>query len=306
MSRNIYKTYFSHDIYSRQDQKIKNMLVHFRKESNMKAQAACCIFWWIVEDMHADDYPIDKIDVFADDYRCDVEFLKSILEDFGLFKIENGCYISDRVLKNIAEQEEKSEKAKKKAAKRWNNRPKTPEEIQFDTDFVNQVITIYNTEFKKTQIVSNENRQRIDELSKSNKITLEIWQQVFENARRGWDFQDGKNKQPNLKTILDKWDLFASGDYYLAPDREKIKRNKEAAEREKAIQEEADRIQREKDQAEYEAERAAICDAESAIAFLNKRVPFPPNMLARSSMFKEYQELYGITCEDVISAREKK
>ena len=36
----------------------------------------------------------DRILIVAD-------FLKSILEDFDLFRIENGCYISDRVLRNI-------------------------------------------------------------------------------------------------------------------------------------------------------------------------------------------------------------
>ena len=89
-NRNIYRSYFSHDVFARQDAKIKNLLLHFRKESNLKAQAAVCIYWWVIEDMHADDYPIDKLDVFADDYRCDVDFLKSILEDFDLFRIEDG------------------------------------------------------------------------------------------------------------------------------------------------------------------------------------------------------------------------
>ena len=56
MSKKNYKeTYFQHDRYARQDPKIKSMLVHFRKESEDKAKAAVCVFWWIVEDMHIDD-----------------------------------------------------------------------------------------------------------------------------------------------------------------------------------------------------------------------------------------------------------
>ena len=304
MSRNIYKTYFSHDIYSRQDQKIKDMLVHFRKENNLKAQAAYCIFWWIVEDMHADDYPVSKIDVFADDYRCDVEFLKSILEDFGLFRIENGCYISDRVLKNIAEQEEKSEKAKKAIAKRWKKKEdEAAAPNDDDLEFINQVLQIYNTEFKKTQIVSNENKSRINKITKDNKLTLDIWQKVFENARRGWDFEDCKNKQPNLKTILDKWDLFASGDYYLAPDREKIKREKEAAERQREIEQEEERLRIEKEQKEKDAAFNAISDAASAIAYINRYSRLPIGLLQRSVMVKELREKFDFTCDDIMAAR---
>ena len=98
MSKKIYKeTYFQHDRYARQDPKIKSLLVHFRKISEDKAKAAVCVFWWIIEDMHIDDYPINKLEAIADDYRCDIDFLKSILEDFDLFRIEDGCYVSGSI-----------------------------------------------------------------------------------------------------------------------------------------------------------------------------------------------------------------
>lgn len=235
MSKKLYKeTYFQHDRYARQDPKIKNLLVHFRKISNEKAQAAVCIFWWIVEDMHTDDYPVNKLDVFADDYRCDVEFLKSILEDFDLFRIEGDCYVSDRVLKNLKEQEEKSERAKAKAAKRWqgkkspNEAPAEPDNIQIDDEFVNSIIQIYNSEFKKSQIVGKATREKINKITKDNNLSTDIWQKVFKNAKRGWDFK-GENKKPHLKNILENWDAFASDDYNLAPDIEadEIKKEKE-------------------------------------------------------------------------------
>ena len=226
MSKINYKeTYFQHDRYARQDSKIKAMLQYYRKENEYKAKAAICVFWWIVEDMHIDNYPIEKLEVFADDYRCDVEFLKSILEDFGLFRIENGCYVSDRVLRNIQIQKQKSEKAKKSAQKRWKNQKEAPqkeEKENIDMDFVAQVIQIYNKEFRKTQIISNSNKEKIYSLSKDNNITLDIWKLVFGNAKRGWNFENKNdkkiiNKKPNLKQILDNWDMFASDNYQLAP-----------------------------------------------------------------------------------------
>lgn len=221
MSKINYKeTYFQHDRYARQDAKIKAMLQYFRKISEDKAKAAVCVFWWIVEDMHIDSYPIEKIEVFADDYRCDVKFLKSILEDFKLFRIENNCYVSDRVLRNIQIQKEKSEKARKAILKRWKNQREVKETIDFD--FVNQVIQIFNKEFKKTQIVSNANKEKIYKLSKANNITFELWKLVFSNAKRGWNIKNKtndkiENKKPNLKQILDNWDMFASDNYQLAP-----------------------------------------------------------------------------------------
>ena len=245
MSKKIYKeTYFQHDRYARQDPKIKSLLVHFRKISEEKAQAACCIFWWIVEDMHTDDYPISKLDVFADDYRCDVEFLKSILEDFDLFRIEGDCYVSDRVLKNLREQEEKSEKARKSIEKRWKNKGHKPQEepkeepLVIDEELVNSIIQIFNKEFKKTQIVGKETREKIYKLTQRNKINLDIWKKVFSNAKRGWDIK-GEHKKPSLKNILDNWDAFASDDYFLTPDIEAEKKQKEL---EKQREKEAEKI----------------------------------------------------------------
>jgi hypothetical protein len=120
MAKKIYKeTYFQHDRYARQDPKIKNLLAHFRKDSEDRAKSAVLIYWWIIEDMHIDDYPVDKIEAFADDYRCEVDFLRSILEDFELFRVENGFYISDRVLRNMEQQGNKLKQRQTAASSRW-------------------------------------------------------------------------------------------------------------------------------------------------------------------------------------------
>lgn len=305
MSKKNYKeTYFQHDRYARQDPKIKSMLVHFRRESEDKAKAAVCVFWWIVEDMHIDDYPIDKLDVFADDYRCDVDFLKSILEDFDLFRIEDGCYVSDRVLKNLKEQEEKSEKARAKAQKRWKKKDEEAAPDEADLEVVNSIIQLYNTAFKKTQIVGKENREKIFKINKENKLSLEIWQKVFDNARRGWDIK-GEHKTPNLKNILDNWDAFASDDYFLAPDYEAIAAAKKQREIEAEKAKEAERLQREKENAEIEASRNAICDAASAIKHLNKYSRLPEQFLRKSSIVREYMQQYNFTVEDLIAARQE-
>ena len=305
MSRDIYKTYFSHDIYSRQDPKIKDMLVHFRKESEQKAQAAYCIFWWIVEDMHADNYPVNKLDVFADDYRCDVDFLKSILEDFNLFEIENDCYISKRVLKNIKEQEEKHKKAKTSAYKRWQKQNKQGEDEpkeEIDENLINSIIDIFNEEFKKTQIVGKENREKIYKITKDNSLNIDIWKKVFENAKRGWVIK-GEKKKPSLKTILDEWDSFASDDYYLAPDTRKNLKAKQEEKRLKEEQEEIERAEIEKAEIEKALARKSIKDKDSAINFLNRFYKFNEKLLIVTSEFQKLAKEYNFSSEEVIKAR---
>lgn len=314
MTKKIYKeTYFQHDRYARQDPKIKSMLVHFRKESEQKAQAAVCLYWWIVEDMHTDDYPINKLEVFADDYRCDVNFLKSILEDFDLFHKENDCYISNRVLRNLKEQEEKSEKARRSAQKRWSkNKKDTPVEDEekqlpeYDEELVLSIIRIFNKEFKKSQIVSKENKTKIFKIHTENNLSIEDWNNIFSNARRGWDIGERKNVKPNLKTILTEWDSFASDDYFLAPDREAAAEKKEQEEAAKR-QEEIERAKRnQQENQERKQDFDAVNNKEKALSFLYKHAVGLKKLyktdrryITNNADFKHFNKIFGLTSEEV-------
>lgn len=320
MTKKIYKeTYFQHDRYARQDAKIKGMLSHFRKESEEKAKAAVCVFWWIVEDMHTDDYPVNKLEVFADDYRCSVEFLKSILENFELFHIENDCYVSNRVLRNLKEQEEKSEKARKSVQKRWDKHkkdtpPKSKEEEkqqpEYDEDVVLSIIQIYNKKFKKSQIVSNENKARIFKIHTENHLTVEDWEKVFSNAKRGWDIGDKKNVPPNLKKILDEWDSFASDDYFLAPDRDAIAEKKREEELQKEIKNKETELANKKHNEECRAAFQAIHDKTTAFEYLAKYCPSAMSksvnkiFLAKNQTIKTLAEQYDFTIDEFVAFRD--
>ena len=320
MTKKIYKeTYFQHDRYARQDAKIKGMLSHFRKESEEKAKAAVCVFWWIVEDMHTDDYPVNKLEVFADDYRCSVEFLKSILENFELFHIENDCYVSNRVLRNLKEQEEKSEKARKSVQKRWDKHkkdtlPKGKEEEkqqpEYDEDVVLSIIQIYNKQFKKSQIVSNENKARIFKIHTENHLTVEDWEKVFSNAKRGWDIGDKKNVPPNLKKILDEWDSFASDDYFLAPDRDAIAEKKREEELQKEIKNKETELANKKHNEECRAAFQAIHDKVTAFEYVAKYCPSAMSksvnkiFLAKNQTIKTLAEQYDFTIDEFVAFRD--
>ena len=326
MTKKIYKeTYFQHDRYARQDAKIKGMLSYFRKESEEKAKAAVCVFWWIVEDMHTDDYPVNKLEVFADDYRCSVDFLKSILEDFELFHIENDCYVSNRVLRNLKEQEEKSEKARKSVQKRWDKHKKdTPAEgvneggntgspkplNEYDEDVVLSIIQIYNKKFKKSQIVSNENKARIFKIHTENHLTVEDWEKVFSNAKRGWDIGDKKNVPPNLKKILDEWDSFASDDYFLAPDRDAIAEKKREEELQKEIKNKETELANKKHNEECRAAFQAIHDKVTAFEYVAKYCPSAMSksvnkiFLAKNQTIKTLAEQYDFTIDEFVAFRD--
>ena len=298
----IYKnTYFSHDHYAREDQKIKNMLTHFRKESEDKAKAAVCVFWWIIEDMHKEDYFADRLETYADNYRCSVEFLKSILNDFDLFHIEDNCYVSERVKKNLKEQKERKIKAQKAAYFRWKKEypPKEEEPEEVDNEVVDKIINLFKEEFnKEEQIVSVENREKIYKITRKNALTLEHWKKIFHTAKRGWNI-DGKNKKPSFEIILNKWDNFANDDYYLAPDTSGI----EQAKKKEAEEAERRRRQEQESKQAYLAEKEAVNNAKSAIAFLNKYFCLPKNALTSSKIVKELSAKYGFTIKELLQAR---
>lgn len=124
----ITEPYFSHDIAARQDEKILKMLFSFRKRAkemsreeleSFVALGSYGLFWAIVEYMHRNQLAVTDSDVIADDLRIPEVFVKMVLNDFELFRIENEQYISDRILKNINKQEEKSSANSKAAKARW-------------------------------------------------------------------------------------------------------------------------------------------------------------------------------------------
>ncbi|MEI8128003.1 MAG: hypothetical protein WCG95_00165 [bacterium] len=292
MSRKIYKPYFSHDLNARVDSKMKNMFFELRKEDPKIAWAAYGLYWSIVEYMHQEDFRVDKLEMYADDLRVDMDFLKSVLHDFDFFQIIDGCYISNRVVRNIQEQEDKSKKASKSASKRDYKKKddeQVPEmEITSDDVFVGEVIQVYNKEFKKSQIVSNENKLKIADISAKNKLKLEDWQIIFSNAYRGWNFPDG-NKKPQLKKILEDWDSFHRGDCYLAPDKEGAKKAQEQKEQQ--------------EQEQIEKDKAAVCDKESALKYLDKYASF--QMLGYDEKVMSFMEKWDITKEEVYEIKNK-
>ena len=145
------------------------MFFNLSKVNPKEAWAVYGLFWAIVETMHQEDFEVDKLEMYADDFRVDIDFLKSVLDDYEFFILKDGKYISNRVIKNIEEQEEKSKKAKKSAGNRWNNPPKeepAPQnKIDSDDVFITEILKVFKDCFNDAKIVSKENKEKIATIS---------------------------------------------------------------------------------------------------------------------------------------------
>lgn len=322
------KPYFSHDIGTKSDEKIIRLMFDFRKSKNdfpestlreLVSHAAYGIYWEIIEYLHENSLNVDELDMLADELRIDSEVLKRILSNYELFKIIDGKYISERVLRNLKLQEEKSEKARQSVNARHNRRKKeeapqpeaTPEEItpEYSEELVMSIIQIYNKKFNKSQIVSNNNKQKIFDIHTKNNLSLEVWEKIFANAKRGWDIGDKKNVPPSLKKILEEWDSFASDDYFLAPDREalaRLKAEQERQEQERKEEEyrraEAERIENQKKNQIRQEKYEAVDSKEAALDYLYNYLPVinHKQFIQNSRDYKEFSNKYNFSIQEVM------
>lgn len=106
--------YFSHDIFAREDLKIKRLISAMTLEGYG-------IFWGVIEFLHntSNKIRLDEIQLVADDLCIEKEKLESVIFDFNLFSVKKNVISSRRVAKNLKLQKEKSKKARTNASKRW-------------------------------------------------------------------------------------------------------------------------------------------------------------------------------------------
>jgi hypothetical protein len=105
--------YFSHDYSVRSDIKIKALI---RKHKYL----GYGLFWAIVEDLYnnANALPMDY-DGIAFDLHTEPNTIKSIIEGFDLFVINDGVFSSESVKSRLEFREKKTLNAKKSANYRW-------------------------------------------------------------------------------------------------------------------------------------------------------------------------------------------
>ncbi|MBD1434850.1 DUF4373 domain-containing protein [Sphingobacterium sp. DN00404] len=170
--------YFAHDTNSRYDPKIQKVIMKH-------GLLGYGIYWCLIEVLHEQNGYISKDDIesIAFSIRAELETVKSIINDFGLFKADDdGNIYSDRVLKNIQKRLEKSEKARRSVQARYQKATNVDQSNNEPTTNVDQ---------------SNNDRSTIKE-SKVNKEKDNKY--PFENF---WDLYPVK---VGKKKCVEKWE----------------------------------------------------------------------------------------------------
>lgn len=108
------KEYFSHDFYARNDPKLKQISMTYGLEG-------IGLYWCVVEMLYEESGYLSEttIPAIAYDLRVTKETVDSLIDDFGLFVRDNGVFYSESILERLNVRNEKTEKAKKSAAARW-------------------------------------------------------------------------------------------------------------------------------------------------------------------------------------------
>lgn len=120
--------YFSHDYNVRNDIKIKKLI-------NKHGFLGYGLFWAIIEDLYNNTnvLPMDY-ECIAFDLRTNPDVVKSIINDFDLFIIENDTFGSLSVERRLTERNEKSIKARESVLKRWNKEKKNTNVLRTNYD----------------------------------------------------------------------------------------------------------------------------------------------------------------------------
>ena len=109
-------SWFSHDSNARNSKK----LIRLRQKHGASGYG---VYWMLIERLREEDgYTSDKdYEMIAFDLRVDVELIRSVVEDFGLFELsEDGRYFHAPGLDERMELKDvRSDAGKKGAAKRW-------------------------------------------------------------------------------------------------------------------------------------------------------------------------------------------
>lgn len=114
--------YFKHELGTRSDKKIMKLI-------SRKGMEGYGVYWSLIESLYKENgrIELDEIDIYADVFKVSVEFVKSVVKDYGLFNVDHKYFWSDGVNKRINEMESKSNTARKAAKSRWNKERKAKE-----------------------------------------------------------------------------------------------------------------------------------------------------------------------------------
>lgn len=117
--------YFTHDYNARSDRKlIAVMMKH--------GISGIGCFWCVVEMLYEEGGYIacNEYERIAFELRTSENVIRAVIEDFDLFKINDGFFFSESIIERLKNRTEKSDKARKSVEARWDNHRKKSEDIR--------------------------------------------------------------------------------------------------------------------------------------------------------------------------------
>ena len=184
--------YFSHDSRAQDDEKI----IALRMEHGW---AGYGLYWAIVERLRdAEDYTLKanfKALGFA--LMADEETVRSVVEDYGLFSVEDGRFFSESLIRRMERMDDKSRKAKEAAEARWakKNVEKESETPQITSEM--QVHAPSNASAMQTHSDRNAHPMQIKENKRKEKKYINT-HTSHARAREGPEFSE-----PTPKSVDD-------------------------------------------------------------------------------------------------------
>ena len=192
------KTYFNHDSIARNDYRIIKM----RSKLGMESYG---IFWAVLEMLFTEENKlcIEDYDSLAFGLQCDAKVLKQVIEDFDLFVVEDGCFYSRRLNNHIEEINNKSNKAKQNASKRWNNATAMQPHSDRNASKVNKSKVNKSKSIEERIIDFNKSIQSIEGISDDDKENFFLY--WTEKNKSGSKFRAEMEKTFSIPLRLKRW-----------------------------------------------------------------------------------------------------
>ena len=192
------KTYFNHDSVARLDIRV----IKLRSKLGYEGYG---IFWAVLELLFTEENKlcIEDYDSLAFGLQCDPKVLKQVIEDFDLFVLEDGCFYSRRLNNHIEEINNKSNKAKENASKRWNNATAMQPHSDRNASKVNKSIVNKSKSIEERIIDFNKSIQSISGVSDEDKENFFLY--WTEKNKSGSKFRAEMEKTFSIPLRLKRW-----------------------------------------------------------------------------------------------------
>lgn len=171
--------FFSHDYNARQDPKMQEVLMDL-------GVAGLGIYWCIIEQLYEQGgrLPLSSIKAIAFTLHANIEDVRSLVENYGLFECDDEYFWSPRVARNIEGRKQLSEKRSKAIAKRWGNDTKIEDN---DTNVSNSDTSVllknendgFSNTIKGNKIKEKEKKENNSSLSNAHTCASEEERERF-------------------------------------------------------------------------------------------------------------------------------